>query len=234
MTQEAGSGPGGMLQGVLGSAGWGSTAVVGRARTPAPAALPIEALVGRPDPQELGPIPLELGLGGRPGPVGSDLGAELDPGQGMGAQVEGPGVGPFAARGDVAQDDPLPILEVEDRGGVLFAVRRPMVVSSTMGPWRWPGVTSRPPVRRYSRRSRGETRCLMVHTPTGVPPYQLSSRDVAPIPPPPRLVVSPSLLQLAPTSAVPRGPNDLAVTGALTRPRACRPAVKLKLLAGPR
>jgi hypothetical protein len=36
--------------------------------------------------------------------------------------------------------------------------------------------------RRYSRRSSGETTCLIVQTPAGVPPNQLTSREAGPIP----------------------------------------------------
>jgi hypothetical protein len=79
-----------------------------------PSALLPEALVGGPDADELGPVALKLGLGGRTGPIGSDIGAELHACDWMGSQVQGPRVDPFASRSDVAQDDPLAVLKVED------------------------------------------------------------------------------------------------------------------------
>lgn len=44
-----------------------------------PSALPVEALIRRPDPDELGPVARQLGVGGRTRPIGSHLGAELHP-----------------------------------------------------------------------------------------------------------------------------------------------------------
>jgi hypothetical protein len=147
-----------------------------------PAPLLIEALVSGPDPQQLGPVALQLGLGGRPRPVGSDLAAELGPGRGWARRLRGQGLGRSPCGVTLHKMTRSPSWRWKTGVVCWLPVRRPMVVSSTIGPRGWPGVTSRPPVRRYSCRSRGEIRCLMVQTPAGVPPNQLRSRDVAPIP----------------------------------------------------
>src|SRR6266487_6923880 len=79
----------------------------------------IERLIGWPDLHQLRPVAIDLRFAGLARLVDAAHRPDLHPRNRVGAKIQGPGVGAFKARVDIAHHEPFTIAQVEDGGRTL-------------------------------------------------------------------------------------------------------------------